>query len=35
MESLKIALPGITHKMLSNQLKELESDALIIRLWFK
>lgn len=28
---LKKALPGITHKMLSNQLKELESDALIIR----
>lgn len=28
---LKKALTGITHKMLSNQLKELEADALIIR----
>ncbi|MBS5956246.1 MAG: helix-turn-helix transcriptional regulator [Clostridiales bacterium] len=28
---LKKALNGITHKMLSNQLKELEADALIIR----
>jgi DNA-binding HxlR family transcriptional regulator len=28
---LKKALLGITHKMLSNQLKELEADALIIR----
>lgn len=28
---LKKALNGITHKMLSNQLKELESDDLIIR----
>lgn len=28
---LKTALPKITHKMLSNQLKELESDGLIIR----
>ncbi|MCL9659646.1 helix-turn-helix transcriptional regulator [Paenibacillus hunanensis] len=28
---LKRALEGITHKMLSNQLKELESDSLITR----
>lgn len=28
---LKKALNGITHKMLSNQLKELETDSLIIR----
>lgn len=28
---LKKALYGITHKMLSNQLKELESDSLIVR----
>lgn len=28
---LKKALNGITHKMLSNQLKELETDALIVR----
>lgn len=29
---LKKALPGITHKMLSNQLKELEADKLLVRL---
>ncbi|WP_066715707.1 winged helix-turn-helix transcriptional regulator [Clostridium sp. Marseille-P299] len=28
---LKRALEGVTHKMLSNQLKELEKDGLIIR----
>lgn len=28
---LKKALHGITHKMLSNQLKELEADSLIVR----
>ena len=28
---LKRSLEGITHKMLSNQLKELENDRLIIR----
>ena len=28
---LKRALPGITHKMLSAQLKELERDSLVIR----
>ncbi|PWW42986.1 HxlR family transcriptional regulator [Paenibacillus pabuli] len=28
---LKRALDGITHKMLSSQLKELEADQLIIR----
>lgn len=28
---LKKALPGITHKMLSNQLKELEADRLVVR----
>lgn len=28
---LKKSLNGITHKMLSNQLKELESDGLIVR----
>ena len=28
---LKKSLNGITHKMLSNQLKELESDDLIVR----
>ena len=28
---LKRALAGITHKMLSNQLKELEQDGLLIR----
>ena len=28
---LKKALNGMTHKMLSNQLKELETDSLIIR----
>lgn len=28
---LKKALQGITHKMLSNQLKELEADSLITR----
>ena len=29
---LKRSLEGITHKMLSNQLKELENDRLIIRI---
>lgn len=28
---LKKSLDGITHKMLSNQLKELEADSLIVR----
>ncbi|MDF2543141.1 MAG: hypothetical protein K0S47_2859 [Herbinix sp.] len=28
---LKKVLPGITHKMLSNQLKELENDNLLVR----
>lgn len=28
---IKKALPNITHKMLSNQLKELEADGVIIR----
>lgn len=28
---LKRAIPGITHKMLSQQLKELEADGLVLR----
>ena len=28
---IKKVLPGITHKMLSNQLKELEADGLLVR----
>ena len=30
-EEIKRALDGVTHKMLSTKLKELESDGLIIR----